>query len=298
MRTPVLLLLAVLLCGCPQQTEIPTPAPPAELTETIQYQSLPGVDPNLLSLDVYFDSGEDEVRPVVVYVHGGAWAVGDKANNISDKVALFRGENYVFVSLNYRLSPTEMGPNYADRVKFPVHNQDVATAVAWVADNIGRFGGDPQRIALLGHSAGAHLVSLTGTSPTFLTETGYATDLLRGVASIDTEGYDVAAQVADGNTVYVNAFGVDPAENRAASPIYNLSEGRSYPPFFVAQRGSARRLGIASAFTDRLRAVGAEVTVLETQTYDHEGINAAIGAAGETEVTGPLLAFFREVFGE
>lgn len=96
--------------------------------------------------------------PVLIFVHGGGWFTGDK-----DFFGVHRGvaralarRGYVVVVPNYRLSP---------EVKHPVHVQDVGRAFAWTMKNVARHGGDPSRVILMGHSAGAHLVSLLATDP-------------------------------------------------------------------------------------------------------------------------------------
>lgn len=291
-------LLLFFTCAASEDDVLPEPEPLVETRTEVRYKTLAGVDPNLLSLDVYHAAGATDRRPVVVYVHGGGWSTGDKRNQIADKVALFRGEDYVFVSVNYRLSPVAVGPDYTNRIKFPDHNVDVADAIGWVVDNIADYGGDPGRVALLGHSAGAHLVALTATNPDFLARVGLTPSDLAGVIPVDTEGYDVAAQVAAGSDLYRNAFGDDPADHRAASPIDNVSPDGDYPPFLLVRRGTAARRALAETFADRLAVAGVTVVRIEANQYDHAGVNAAIGRAGETAVTEPLLGFLGECFGE
>lgn len=302
MRFTVGPLLFVLYFGCGAATlttsgpGTPTPEP-VEVVSTVQYPERPGVAADRLSLDVYHRSGAPAaLRPVVVYVHGGAWVVGDKANQIADKVNLFRGQDYVFVSTNYRLSPVNGGG--ADRIKFPYHNLDVAAALRWVHDSIATYGGDPTKIALLGHSAGAHLVALTGTNPTFLAGEGLSPRDIAGVASVDTEGYDVVAKVEAGSEVYINAFGLDPEDHERASPLYALTEGQLTPNFFIAKRGSTRRLALADDFATALTGAGAAVQLVDGSIYTHAGINAAIGEAGEAVITPALLAFLEACFTE
>ena len=290
-----LLVLALLTLACSKEDEAPVANNTYTTTKTIVYKQVSGVDPNLLSLDVYHFENTSIKKPVVVYVHGGAWAIGDKANSIDNKRNLFESVNYVFVSVNYRLSPAneELA---ADRIKFPVHNNDVADAVKWIFDNIGTYGGDANNIVLLGHSAGAHLVSLTGLSQQFLPARGIALTQLKGVASIDTEGYDVEAQVNDNNLTYINAFGTNVNDLVAASPVQQIDNTKDYPPFFVAKRGSVTRINIAENFIETLTAAGVSVSTITASQYDHEGINDAIGAPGETAVTEPLLEFFESCF--
>ncbi len=270
--------------------------PAEELTTTIAYKFVDGVEQDLLSLDVYHDSEVEVEKPVVVWVHGGGWAIGDKANQLTDKVTLIRSLNYLLVSVNYRLSPFPYEPDNPDRVRFPMHNEDVADAIKWVHDHIANYGGDTEKIALLGHSAGAHLVAITGTNGDFLETVGLNLSAIRGVAAIDTEGYDVASEVQSGNELYINAFGTDEEENSLASPIAHVVSTMAYPKFFIAKRGSTERLAVANAFIETLENNGVEVSQINGSVYNHAGINEAIGAPGETIITEPLIAFFAECF--
>ncbi len=262
---------------------------------TIQYKSVSGVDANLLSLDIYHYGQTSPQKPVVIYVHGGGFAIGDKANNMTNKQNLFSSLGYILVSINYRLSP-EIYSTDPNRIMYPTHHNDVADAVKWVYDNIENYGGNNQKIALLGHSAGAQLVALTGTSNLFLPTRGINLNLIKGVACIDTEGYDVVARCNENNQIYLNAFGQANTFWFEASPINNLFSGTNYPKYFIAKRGSNTRIGYSNAFISKLQSVGVLVSEITANQYDHEGINNAIGASGETIVTEPLKSFFAECF--
>jgi acetyl esterase/lipase len=253
-------------------------------------------------LDLYTpDTPSATPRPVVVYVHGGAWAIGDKANAIAPKIELFTGAGYVFASVNYRLSPTSVEPGGPDpeRVMFPDHPHDVGEAIAWLSRNVARFGGDPNRIALIGHSAGAHLVSLVSTDPSYVRAYGVQPWQLIGTVSLDTEAYDVPARLATAGpmaeAVFHNAFGT-PAENAAtgswsrASPL-TWAEAQDPPFLLVTQAADPERV----AQTERMAAALGPGSGAETflAPYDHEGINDAVGAtsdpAGETPA---IMSFF------
>lgn len=286
------LLFAVTNCSKDENV----PVEPATYTKvTLPYKVLNGVYPNLLSLDIYHFNQPNQPKPVVVYVHGGAWSIGDKANSMTNKTNLFSSLNYLFISVNYRLSPS-VATTDPNRVMFPVHNDDVADAMKWIFQNITSYGGNPKKMALMGHSAGAHLVSLTGTSSEFLPSRGIALNALKGIVSIDTEGYNVIAQVQSGNDTYINAFGTVPAALASASPIEQVVSGVEYPNFFVAKRGTAARIALANDFIAKLRTVGVSVTEVTGNQYDHEGINDAIGAPGETAITEPLKLFLSQCF--
>lgn len=299
-RRPLICIAFVLtISSCESEENIPEPSTEYEQS-TIQYKQLDGVNANLLSLDVYHFESSTDTKPVVVYVHGGAWAIGDKANNLANKQSLFQSLGYVFVSVNYRLSPNPPELANPNRLKFPAHNEDVADAVAWVLDNIQKYGGDPNRIALMGHSAGAHLVSLTGTSPVFLPARGIPLNKIKGIISIDTEGYHIPTRMAtttgQPEQIYQNAFGTDPDVWEQASPISHLSSEVSYPKFFIAKRGSPTRLAMANSFIDKLQQVGVSIVQVEGSSYTHEGINDAIGKPNETIITEPLVRFLADCF--
>lgn len=290
-----LLLVLTSLASCSTSDTEVSPQPQTYTKNTVQYKSVNGVDANLLSLDIYHFGQNASKKTVVVYVHGGGFAVGDKANNLVNKQNLFLSLGYLLVSVNYRLSPASYSTD-PQRIMYPTHNNDLADAVKWIYNNIGNYGGNNQKIALLGHSAGAHLVALTGTSNQFLPSRNINLITLKGVACIDTEGYDVEARCKEGNDIYLNAFGQAPTFWFEASPINNLFKGTAYPKFFIAKRGSNLRIGYANAFIAKLQATGVSVSEVTANQYDHEGINDAIGAPGETAITEPLKAFLAQCF--
>lgn len=188
-----------------------------------------GPDPRQ-RLDIHFpDQCRAQRCPVVVWVHGGGWHSGDKQNTSARALAAtWTAAGAVVVALNYRLTPD---------VVHPAHVQDVAAGVAWVRGHIEDYGGDPARVFLLGHSAGAHLVTLVATDPQYLAVHSLRLrEALAGVMSIDTASYDLAAN--DGppvGTMIRDAFGTDPAALRAASPLLIVKPGAAdYPPFVIA----------------------------------------------------------------
>ena len=162
-------------------TASPTPGD-FQKASNITYAHIAGVDPNLLSLDVYYTDPTGAKRPVMIYVHGGGWIGGDKAH-VGAKPEFFTQAGYVFVSVNYRLSP---------QAKFPAHVQDVASAILWAMKTIAQYGGDPNQIYLMGHSAGGQLVTLVATDEQYLKADGAGLSLIKGVISLDTAAYDIA----------------------------------------------------------------------------------------------------------
>ena len=121
-------------------------------------------------LDVV-SSGKCKNSPVIVFAHGGSWRWGQKDyhRTIGQQ---FARSGIVFTTIDYRLYPD---------VRFPSFPQDVALSVQWVRENISKYGGDRNRIFLMGHSAGAHSVSLVGLDPKYLQELGGGLDWIKGV---------------------------------------------------------------------------------------------------------------------
>ncbi len=105
-----------------------------------------------LFLDAHVPVGEGKF-PVVLIVHGGGWMAGDKETDIVPVFAPV-ATNFVWFTINYRLAPTN---------RWPAGYEDVLTAIRWVKAHATEFKGDPKRLALLGYSAGGHLVTLAGT---------------------------------------------------------------------------------------------------------------------------------------
>jgi arylformamidase len=209
------------------------------------YATVDGVDPSLLSLDYYLPARAScEPLPIVVWVHGGAWAIGDKGNGMTDKVALVNGQGWILASVNYRLSPDTPSDDPA-RVMYPDHPTDVARALAWLRSHGDELGADVSRMAILGHSAGAHLVALVGTDESFLEAEGESLASIRCVGSFDTESYDVPAALASASAqqqaILENAFGTDPVVQAEASPINHVTPDKGIPPFSIATRGTASR---------------------------------------------------------
>lgn len=267
-----------------------------QIVETIAYKTIVGIDENLLSLDIYYTDNITDIKPIVIWVHGGGWSIGDKTNNITDKANLFRSNDWLFISLNYRLSPFPFELTNPDRIKYPDHNNDIADAIKWVYDNIEDYGGDKNNIVLLGHSAGAHLVSLTGTNRSFIESRDIPFSIIKGIASIDTEGYDINRGVTLDSELYINAFGTVTSENIDASPTLNVTNGDTYPNFFIAKRGEDSRVAIADAFIAALEAQDVSVDQVDGSIYTHTEINEAIGLEGEILVTEPLIQFMKESF--
>ena len=124
-------------------------------------------------LDLYVPAGVTNA-PVIVSIHGGVLMMGDRAEE-SFVGQRFAAAGYLTAVVSYRLSP---------QVSHPAHIQDVAAAFAWVKTNIRRHGGDPDRIIVIGHSAGAYLAMLLAADARYLAAHKLSTRDIKGVVPV------------------------------------------------------------------------------------------------------------------
>jgi arylformamidase len=263
--------------------------------ETVAYERIEGVPVSATSLDIYEPSAECRVAgakaPVVIWVHGGGYHRGDKSNQVADKMKLFSGLGYIFISVNYRL--TAMGD--PDSAHYPDHFRDVAAAVAWVRAKIATRGGDPSRIALLGHSAGADIVSNVAVNPTWLEERGLGLRALRCAGPLDTEGFDKVRASDDGDELqWLDSLGNNPNYKTETSASHLIKANTGIPPTITVFRGTTLRQSIESDFAARLRAVGVPVTLIDARSLSHGEVNTRIGAAGDEVMTRPIVGFLAD----
>ncbi|MEX2123534.1 MAG: alpha/beta hydrolase [Woeseia sp.] len=232
-------------------------------------------DNQFTSLDIYTADPVETRSPVMVFVHGGGFRVGDKASSkdLDPKPEYFVSKlGYIFVSTNYRLLPEG---------QYPRNVQDVANALAWVSDNIAGFGGDPERIFLMGHSAGAGLVAQVATDETFLKNAGKDLSLLKGVIA-NEGGYGVETDQA-GAEQQESLYGSD---WREVVPVSKVSRGKNIPPFMVFHvTGGQTLVGDseqqAVGFGAALRAANVRADVVALDHVEHFGANERIGEPGD-----------------
>ncbi len=230
-------------------------------------------------LDVYAPKAAAN-SPVVLWIHGGGWQAGDKGD-VRLKPQAFTDAGLVFVSTNYRLLPrVDMG----DIVR------DIAKAVRWVHGHIAGHGGDPNRLLLMGHSAGAQLAALVCTDQRYLEAEGLSLAIVKGCVPVDGDTYDVPAIIETAETRrrvhglpqatfgHREKFGNDPAKHRDFSAVTHVAAGKGIPPFFILHvaehpdtTAQAQRLGAV------LKGAGIPVTVLGIRETTHSAINDNLG---------------------
>ena len=266
---------------------------PISIERNIRYGEVEGIDPLRFSLDVYSPGVKPEKAPVMLYVHGGGWKWGDK-KAVGRKPGYFTDAGWIFVSTNYRLLPQGKHPHNVD---------DIASALAWVHDHIEKRGGDPDKIFIMGHSAGCHLVSLVATSPKPLEKAGKSRKIIRGVIGLDCQAYDISELLQRQTTMkfYSGIFGSDPEGVRDASPQLHIKRGQGIAPFLICyssgntlRKNPWRRI-TAEVFRDALRAADIQADVVDASDRTHGQINQRFGDPADEKVTGKAMEFLRGI---
>ena len=269
----------------------------------IPYAKRAGTRKNLLSLDIYrpvpvrprsSTSLGQSTYPVLVMIHGGGWRMGDKKNDsiVRYKVPYFVTRGYVYISINYRLSRDP-------RVKHPDHINDVALAMAWVHNHVAKYGGDPNRLFVMGHSAGAHLAALIATDHRKLEKLGKSLRIIKGVICLDGAGYDVPAQMNSTNIgpllrlLYRGAFGNNEKGWIDASPRFHVAKGKGIAPTLVFYTARAPAKRASKNFVRALTAAGVPAHVVRAADKSHSEINRCIGQRGDP-YTKIIMRFLNE----
>lgn len=246
------------------------------------------------TLDIYAPAGAKNL-PVLFWIHGGGWQQGDKAN-VQLKPRAFTEKGFVFVSTNYRLLPNvDMGTLI----------RDVARSLGWVHKNIAKHGGDPARIVVAGHSAGAQLAAILCTDDRYLKAEGVSFAALKGCVPVDGDTYDIPAMIETAETrLRVHGqpmpkyghrlkFGNDPAKHKDFSAVTHVAKGKGIPPFFILHvanhpdvSAQAQRLGAV------LKDAGVPVKVFGAKESTHTRVNAELGLPDDpaTKELWPFLA--------
>src|SRR5438876_3141359 len=230
-------------------------------------------------VDIYAPEGAKNL-PVDIWIHGGGWQTGDKSD-VQVKPQAFADKGFVFVSTGYRLLPNvDMGTIF----------RDIAKSVRWVHDHIAEHGGDPKRILVMGHSAGAQLAALICIDDRYLKAEGLSLAIIKGCVPVDGDTYDVPAIIETAETRrrvhglpqakfgHREKFGNDPAKHRDFSAVTHVAKDKGVPTFLILHvaehpdtSAQAQRLG------NVLKDAGVPVTVFGAKETNHGKINADLG---------------------
>jgi acetyl esterase/lipase len=234
-------------------------------------------------LDVYAPPGAKNL-PVVFWIHGGGWVGGDKSI-VSIKPQAFGDKGYVLVSTSYR---------YVSDVKMAAIMSDIAKGIRWTHDHAAQYGGDSNRMFVMGHSAGAQLAALVCTDERYLKAEGLESlEFIKGCVPVDGDTYDVPMEIATtlarskatGEPLlkfgHPEKFG-DPAHQHDLSSVYHVARGKHIPPFLLLYVAAyPETTAQAKRLRDVLLANGIQATTFAAKDTDHEKLNANLGLPGD-----------------
>ena len=202
--------------------------------------------------------------PVVVFFYGGAWRSGNKDMYRYVAKALAR-RGYVAVVPDYRIYP---------EVCYPQFIEDAALAIRWVKDNIAHFGGDPEQLFLMGHSAGAHIAAMLVTDAHWLQQVALSPRDVSGLIGISGPYDFMPLRSPSLATIF---GGMDRPETQ---PIFHVTPG--VPPALLLTGGKDPLVepGNSIRFAARLRQAGNEAAVRIYPHIGHFFIVAALAPFG------------------
>jgi acetyl esterase/lipase len=233
-------------------------------------------------LDVYIPA-QARNAPVILMVHGGAWMLGDKSRApvVANKIAYWLPKGYVVAAMNYRMARPPDALEQAD---------DVARAIAYVQGHAAAWGADPDRLVLVGHSSGGHLVALLAADPGIALRDGAKPWL--GTVVLDSAALNVVA-IMEGRHArfYDRVFGADRARWARNSPLQRLS-GRPRPLLLVCSTRRDDSCPAARAFADKAAAAGGRAEVVPVD-LNHGEVNAELGRA--PTYTAAVQSFLRSL---
>ncbi|KAE8416556.1 Alpha/Beta hydrolase protein [Aspergillus pseudocaelatus] len=204
--------------------------------------------------------------PIIIFVHGGSWRSGTNLDLIgSAKVDHLISKGYAFATVNYTLIPS---------ITVEEQVQEVADSVGYLVKNAARLDFDPDRVILMGHSSGAHVVTLLGTDPSYVERAGISLDIIRGVISLDGSNYNALAEITDSpgpvadNTIY--GLGSDPERLHAMSPTYHAHapNAGAFLLLHVHRQGGVRQ---AVELVAALKAAGTDAVLRVFEGQGFEG---------------------------
>lgn len=239
------------------------------------------------AVDIYTPPAGGKPKPIVFWIHGGGWQAGDK-NDVDVKPPAFTERGYVFVSVGYRL--------LGDQVTIGQMAADCAKAIRWVCDHAAEYGGDPKRLVITGHSAGAQLAALLCTDSRYVEVEGIPLSRVKGCIPVDGDTYDVPLQISTVNErtagVYRRKFG-DPQQQVNLSPITHVARGKHIPPVLILHVADHPETKLQSeTLVKALKTAGVPARAYGAQNKVHVTINSDLGKPEDrpTEVMFDFIA--------
>lgn len=262
----------LLLAACVPLINLAVPRTGYTIKQDVAY----GTDPRQ-TLDVYIPDGLTKPAPVLVFFYGGSWQSGSKDIYRAFGQA-FAAKGIVTIVADYRVYP---------QVKYPAFIEDGAAAVRFVHDHAASYGGDPARLFVSGHSAGAYIAVMLAVNDSYLKAAHAEPSWIRGVIGI-AGPYDFLPL---SDPALVDIFGG--GRNMATQPI-KYADHKTVPMLLAhgtadttVGAGNSRRMAA------RLETAGSDVTLKQYPGVSHLGIilSLAPGFRDNTTLYQDVLAF-------
>ena len=277
MKSLLLLLLSLPLAGAAE-----APAPLAPTKADVPYA---GTTDFRQTLNVYAPATKPaKSAPVIFWIHGGGWQGGEKTS-VQSKPKFFTDLGYIFVSTNHR---------YVKAVPMNEIFADIARALRWTHDHAAEFGGDPDRVVIMGHSSGAQLAAYLAIDERPLRAQGLSLAMFKGCVPVDADTFDIPAVIATATAARQAAgkpepkhghreiFGGKPELWADYSAVNHVAAGKGIPPFLIFYDAAA---ALTPDQAHRLEAAltgkGIPARSFGAPNTNHGKINADLGQADD-----------------
>jgi len=277
-RTYLILSMGMLLAACSgsQVLNILTPSQGYRLTKDIVFDTTTN-----LKLDIYTPEGAKNA-PAVVFFYGGRWQDGSKDQYVFVGQAL-AASGFVAVLADYRLYPD---------VKFPAFLQDTAQTLRWTHENIADYGGAPDKIVVMGHSAGAYNAAMLALDPQLMQSVGGSRDWIKGMVGLAGPYDFLPLKDADLRDIFAAA---NPLE--ISQPIA-VVDGNN-PPLFLLHGQDDQSVKVKNTInlSAKVRQAGGSVETLIYPEMSHVWIVATLAAPlrSQSDVLQRVSEFIRRV---
>ncbi len=247
-------------------------------------------------LDLYLSGEKDS--PMLLWIHGGAWAFGDKKDEAAFAKLLAK-EGISVAVINYRLSPAIWAdPKFNTGIRHPEHIKDVASAFKWIYTNAETYGFNMTRMFVSGYSSGGHLSALLATDPKYLEDEGLDLNHISGVIPI-AGAYDIPAYYDthlkyNGPNLAENhvkgVFGDTREELHKASPTTHL-KNLTAPMLLISESQSYRYTLILERAIDELPNIDFEV--MHAHEFNHKDFYQHLSSDSSSKYRTAIIEFIK-----